>query len=348
MTSPSKVALVIIHWNNRSLLEKFLPSVVANSQDDARIYVADNASTDDSVAWLQEHYPQIHIIALPQNYGYAGGYNEALKHLEEEYFILLNNDVEVPPHWIKPLIQNLENNPKAAAAQPKILQYAHRNMFEYAGAGGGFIDKLGYPFCRGRLFESTEEDFGQYNDNREIFWASGACLFVRAKAFKEVGGFDAHFFAHMEEIDLCWRMQLMGYTIHYVGNSEVYHLGGSTLQKSNPKKTYLNFRNSLQMILKNADSGQLWWFIPLRSTLDLMSSIFFLMNAKTSDSAAVHRAHAHFFFKWNKWWKLRKEVKRNITHVQLHGVYPGSVVFEHFIGKKKTFSQLKHLKQIAS
>jgi GT2 family glycosyltransferase len=348
MTSPSKVALVIIHWNNRSLLEKFLPSVVANSQEDARIYVADNASTDDSVAWLQEHYPQVQLICLPQNYGYAGGYNEALKNLEEEYFILLNNDVEVPPNWIKPVLQTLESNSQIGAAQPKILQYNQRNMFEYAGAGGGFIDQLGYPFCRGRLFESLEEDFGQYNDSREVFWASGACMFVRAKAFKEAGGFDANFFAHMEEIDLCWRMQLMGYTIHYNGNSEVYHLGGSTLQKSNPKKTYLNFRNSLQMILKNADSSQLWWFIPVRSTLDLMSSIFFLMNAKTSDSAAVHRAHAHFFFQWGKWWKLRKEVKRLRSHQQLHGIYPGSVVFEHFAGKKKRFSQLKHLKQIGS
>lgn len=344
----AKVALVIIHWNKRELLEKFLPSVLSSTYPNLQIYLADNASTDDTLVWMKQHYPQVNIIALRENYGYAGGYNHALKQVEADYYILLNNDVEVHQNWIEPVIAKMEADKSIAAAQPKILQFNNKEYFEYAGAAGGYIDHLGYPFCRGRLFESLEKDEGQYNDSREVFWASGACLFVRANAFHEVKGFDEEFFAHMEEIDLCWRLQLKGYHIWYVGESAVYHLGGSTLQKGNARKTYLNFRNSLQMILKNSDANRLWWLIPLRSTLDLMSSIFFLMNAKTSHSAAVHKAHSHFFFKFGKWWKLRNGVDKKISYAQLKGIYPGSVVFEHFAGRKMFFGALSKTKDISA
>ncbi len=339
MTYPS-VAVVIIHWNKRSLLEQFLPSVVKSTYPNLKIYVADNFSSDDSVAWLAQNYPQIGCIKLDANYGYAGGYNRALQQITADYFVLLNNDVEVPGNWIEPVIAVMESKPGIAAAQPKILQYAPQSMFEYAGAAGGFMDKMGYVFCRGRLFEHLEEDRQQYNDTVEIFWASGACFFVKSAAFKEAGGFDEHFFAHMEEVDLCWRLKLIGYQVMAVGSSEVYHVGGSTLQKANAQKTYLNFRNSLIMLLKNLPAGQLWWFIFVRSSMDLLSSIYFLMNAQTDHCWAVHRAHVAFFFHFGKWFKLRKTVKRNVPQSQLTGIYKGSIVFKHFIQKKQTYPEL--------
>jgi GT2 family glycosyltransferase len=267
-----KVAVVIIHWNNSNLLEQFLPSVVGSIYTNLEIIVADNASTDDSVSWINENFPSVKIVQLDNNYGYAGGYNRALKEVNADYFVLLNNDVEVTPNWIEPIITKLEVTPDAVAAQPKILQYNNKNMFEYAGAAGGYIDTLGYAFCKGRLFEVLEEDNGQYNQTNNVFWASGACLFVKSKAFFEVGGFDDHFFAHMEEIDLCWRLQLKGYKILAVNKSTVYHLGGSTLQKASAQKTYLNFRNNLIMLVKNLPVSTLVWLIPVRATLDLLSS----------------------------------------------------------------------------
>lgn len=338
MNIPS-VAVVIIHWNKRELLEKFLPSVMASSYPNLKIYVADNASTDDSVPFLLKNYPKVSVIQLTENHGYAGGYNHALKLVQADYYILLNNDVEVPKNWIEPVIEWMEKDSKIAAAQPKLLQYNNKKYFEYAGAAGGFMDHFGYIFCRGRLFEKMEEDLGQYNQNIPVFWASGACLFVRASAFHEVGGFDEHFFAHMEEVDLCWRFQLAGYQNWYIGNSEVYHLGGSTLQQGNPKKTYLNFRNSLQMLLKNSSAKTLFWLIPVRSTLDLLSSFYFIKNGSFKDSKAVHLAHSHFFFKWNKWWRKRKTVKI-VNHGRLYGVYHNSVVFAHFLKKVNSFTQL--------
>jgi GT2 family glycosyltransferase len=342
LNQPS-VAVVIIHWNKRLLLEQFLPSVLASTYENLQIIVADNASTDDSVAFLQSNYPQVKVVQLSENFGYAGGYNEALKWVQADYYILLNNDVEVSPNWIEPVISWMESDPKIAAAQPKLLQYNNRNYFEYAGAAGGYIDHLGYIFCRGRLFENMEIDKGQYDDNVPVFWASGACLFVRAKAFHEVGGFDEHFFAHMEEVDLCWRLQLAGYQNWYVGNSTVYHLGGSTLQQGNPKKTYLNFRNSLQMLLKNSATSTLFWLIPVRSTLDLLSSFYFIKNRNFKDSKAVHLAHSHFFFKWGKWWKKRKTVAPQKSVKNLYGVYPKSIVFAHFLGKIGQFNALPNV-----
>jgi GT2 family glycosyltransferase len=347
MNYPS-VAIVIIHWNKRELLEKFLPSVLQSGYPNLQVVLADNASTDDSVEWAKIHYPSIQIIQLPQNYGYAGGYNHALKQVKADYYILLNNDVEVTQNWIEPIIEAMENNPLMAAAQPKMLQYNQKDFFEYAGAAGGFLDHLGYVFCRGRIFESLEKDHGQYNNSVQTFWASGACLFVRAKAFHEVKGFDEDFFAHMEEVDLCWRLQLAGYQIWYIGASEVYHLGGSTLQQGNPQKTYLNFRNSLQMLLKNSPTKTLIWLIPVRSTLDLLSSIFFLMNAKPEHSWAIHRAHASFFFKFGKWWKTRKTVIRRVEPNAVKGVYSKAIIMEHFWGNKQYFSDLTKIKNLVS
>jgi hypothetical protein len=343
-----KVAVVIIHWNKRELLQQFLPSVLATTYKNLEIVVADNASTDDSVAWVQANYPTVKIIVLDQNYGYAGGYNHALKQVTADYFVLLNNDVEVIPNWIEPIIEAMQQDETIAAAQPKILQYKNRDYFEYAGAAGGYIDHLGYVFCRGRIFENLEQDLGQYNNNLPVFWASGACLFLRSKAFFEVGGFDENFFAHMEEVDLCWRLQLAAYKIYYIGSSQVYHLGGSTLQKGNPKKTYLNFRNSLQMLLKNENVAKLLWLIPVRTTLDLLGSVFFLMNAKITHSGAVHKAHAHFFLKFGKWWKARKNISRKQDSKEVKGIYPRAVFFEHFVLKKQKFSELSEKDKLVS
>jgi GT2 family glycosyltransferase len=341
MTHYPKVAVVIIHWNRRNLLEQFLPSVVRSSYPNLEVVLADNASTDDSVEYVKTHFPNVTIVHNDQNYGYAGGYNHALKHVKADYYVLLNNDIEVPEHWIEPVIELMEREKHVGACQPKMLDYKNRNSFEYAGACGGYMDRLGYVFCRGRIFEVLEEDKGQYDTEADIFWATGACLFVRSEVFHKAGGFDEHFFAHMEEVDLCWRIQLLGHKLKVVPSSYVYHVGGGTLNKMSPQKTYLNFRNNLIMLTKNLPWPTLLWLIPLRSMLDLMSSIFFLINGFPKYSAAVHRAHIDYFFKFGKWWKLRKEVEPIFKNESFSGVYNGSVVAEHFIGKIKYFSDLK-------
>ncbi len=335
-----KVAVVIIHWNRKNLLEQFLPFLVKSTYSNLEIVVADNNSDDDSIAFVKTNYPNITIVKNDDNYGYAGGYNHALKHVTADYFVLLNNDIEVTPNWIEPVIDAMEKDKTIAAAQPKMLDYNNRNKFEYAGAGGGYIDVLGYAFCRGRVFDYLEEDLGQYNDTHAAFWATGACMFVRANVFKKLDGFDEHFFAHMEEIDLCWRMQLDGHALVTVPQSVVYHVGGGTLNKQSPQKTYLNFRNNLIMLTKNLPVSTLIWLIPVRSTLDLLSSIFFIMNGLPKYSLAIHKAHSDYFFKFRKWWKLRKINTTFKPFNQLHGVYKGSVVADHFIKKVKYFSEL--------
>ena len=335
-----KVAVVIIHWNRKNLLEQFLPFLVKSTYPNLQIVVADNNSDDDSVTFVQQNYPSITIVKNDDNYGYAGGYNHALKHVDAEYFVLLNNDIEVTPNWIEPIIEVMEADKSIAAAQPKMLDYNNRHKFEYAGAAGGYLDVFGYAFCRGRIFEVLEADKQQYNDTHSAFWATGACMFVRAEVFKNLHGFDEHFFAHMEEIDLCWRMQLAGYQLVTVPQSVVYHVGGGTLSKQSSQKTYLNFRNSLIMLTKNLPISTLIWLIPVRSTLDLLSSIFFLLNGFPKYSAAIHRAHSSYFFKFGKWWKLRKTNKVYKPFSQLHGIYQGSIVADHFIKKIKNFSGL--------
>ncbi|TAE88631.1 MAG: glycosyltransferase family 2 protein [Bacteroidetes bacterium] len=340
MQNNPKVAIVIVHWNRRQLLEQFLPSVMQTTYGNMEVVVADNCSDDDSVQFLQTHYPSVHIVSNDKNYGYAGGYNHALQQVEADYYVLLNNDIEVTPGWLEPIVEVMKSNPKLAAVQPKVLDYHSRNKFEYAGAGGGYIDTFGYAFCRGRLFESLETDDNQYNNATTVFWATGACMVVKAAVFKQLKGFDEQFFAHMEEIDLCWRMQLAGYQLMVVPQSTVYHVGGGTLNKQSPQKTYLNFRNNLIMLTKNLPVSTLCWLIPVRSVLDLLGSIFFMMNGLPKYSLAVHKAHVHYFFQFGKWWGLRKQNASFKPLSSLKGVYRGSVVWEHFIKKVKYYSEL--------
>lgn len=336
-----KVAVVIIHWNRRALLEQFLPFLLKSTYPNLEIIVADNNSTDDSVEFLRSNYPQVRVISNDDNYGYAGGYNHALKHVNAEYFVLLNNDIQVTPKWIEPVIGAMEQDKTIGACQPKMLDHHNKHKFEYAGAAGGYIDQLGYAFCRGRIFEVLEDDHGQYSDEQTVFWATGACLFVRSDVYRQVNGFDENFFAHMEEIDLCWRMQLAGYKMKVIPQAQVYHVGGGTLNKQSPQKTYLNFRNNLIMLTKNLPVSTLLWLIPVRMTLDLLSSVFFMMNGLPAYSLAVHKAHSHYVFKIGRWWRLRKQNTHFKPMSALTGVYRSSIVYQHFVKKVKNFTQLE-------
>ncbi|RTQ52598.1 glycosyltransferase family 2 protein [Hymenobacter gummosus] len=332
--------MVILNWNGRRWLEQFLPSVLAHS-DAARVVVADNASSDDSLAWLQANYPQVQLLPLPENYGFCEGYNRALAQLPEyRYYVLLNSDVEVTPDWLRAPLQLLQERPKAAAVQPKIRAFHRKAEFEYAGAAGGYLDRLGYPFCRGRLFDTLESDHGQYNDARPVAWATGACMLVRAAAWHELQGLEPAFFAHMEEIDLCWRMQNAGYEVWYHGGSTVYHVGGGTLPKSNPRKTYLNFRNGLALLYKNLAPAELWPTLLQRTVLDAVAAAQMLLKGDTGDAAAVLRAHWHFWPKLG-YWRQRRQLARPVlrTHERT-GTYGGSLVWAYFGQGKRRFSQL--------
>lgn len=336
-----KVAVVIIHWNRKHLLENFLPSVVASTYPNLEIVLADNASDDGSVEYVQQHFPVVTVVRNDANYGYAGGYNHALKHVQADYYVLLNNDIEVPANWIEPVIDAMEKNKAIAAAQPKMLDYHNKGSFEYAGASGGMLDAYGFPFCRGRIFNTLEADLNQYDEACSVFWSTGACLFIRAELFHAAGGFDEHFFAHMEEIDLCWRLQLMGHEVWAIPQSQVYHVGGGTLDKINAHKTYLNFRNSLIMLYKNLPGKKLWWIIFVRSWLDLLASIHFLSKGERDHSWAVHRAHADFFFHLKKWQQLRKKIRPlKKRSAPLSGLYHFSIVFRYFVLQKHTFKSL--------
>ncbi len=335
-----RVAVVILNYNGRKFLEKFLPGVVAHSEG-CRIIVADNCSTDDSIDFVKSQHPTVEIIQNSTNNGYSAGYNEALgKITGVEYFVLLNSDVEVTQNWISPIIDLMDNDDNIAAAQPKILDYKRKTHFEYAGAAGGHIDTLGYPFCRGRLFLHLEEDKGQYNDQKQIFWATGACLFVRASCFRDVGGFDEDFFAHMEEIDLCWRLNNAGYKIYYNGHSSVFHVGGGTLDKSNPKKTYLNFRNGLSLLYKNYTTSELWIKLPIRIVLDVIASIKFMLFDSVKDGVAVIKAHRDFIGEFKNNYKKRQITKKQKKLKRLSIIYQKSIVLEYFIKGRKRFDQL--------
>lgn len=293
-----RVAIVILNWNGRTMLEKYLPSVVRFSQEEAEVIIADNASTDDSLEWLEQNFPHIRTIVLDKNYGFAGGYNMALKQVESEYYILLNSDVEVTHHWLSPLIEQMDAHKEIAACQPKLLAMHNKGVFEYAGAAGGFLDKYGYPYCRGRIFDTIEQDLGQYDSNLEIFWATGACLMIRSKDYWAVGGLDERFFAHNEEIDLCWRLQLDGRKIYCIPSSEVYHVGGGTLPKSNPRKTFLNFRNNLTMLWKNLPDNELRLIMRRRWFLDYLAALQMLvLKFNWGDFMAVIKAR-RAFKKW--------------------------------------------------
>lgn len=321
-----KLAIVILNWNGTQLLKQFLPSVVAHSKE-ADIYVADNASTDNSVAYIKTHFPDVTIIQNQENGGYAKGYNDALQHIEADVFCLLNSDVEVTENWLKPIIEIFNKNPKTAILQPKILDFKNKAFFEYAGAAGGFIDKYGYPYCRGRIFDTIEKDNGQYNDTIDIFWATGACLFIKSDVFKALNGFDTHFFAHMEEIDLCWRAKNQGHQIKYVGTSTVYHVGGATLNAINPKKTFLNFRNSLFMVTKNA-KGNLFTIIFIRLVLDGIAAVKFLFDLKPKHTFAILKAHFNYYYNLNRLLKQRKATKNKIIYYN-----KTSVVIDYFVNK---------------
>jgi GT2 family glycosyltransferase len=335
---PPLVAVVILNWNGKKHLQQFLPSVVASTYTNLKVIVADNASTDDSVSFLQQLYPQIQIIALAQNFGFAKGYNEALKQVESDYYILLNSDVEVTPGWIEPIIELLEKDAQYAACQPKLLAYTNKISFEYAGAAGGWLDAYGYPFARGRIFDVCEKDEGQYNKTNEIFWASGAALFIKSKIFHEVGGFDEYFFAHQEEIDLCWRIQLKGYTIFCCPESVVYHVGGGTLPRGNSRKTFLNFRNNQIMLAKNLPWNEKWWKIPFRLYLDQVSALKGLFSGEGGYFVSILDAHLAFVY-----WVLFHSGKNNYSKKRLtllKGVYKKNIVWQHFAKKKTTFARI--------
>lgn len=328
------VAVVILNWNGKALLEQFLPSVTQFSTE-ANIYVADNASSDDSIDFLRNNYPEVKIIQNKENGGYAKGYNDALKHLSEEILILLNSDIEVTKDWLKPIFEVFSKDSKTAAVQPKILDFKNKSYFEYAGAAGGFIDEFGFPYCRGRIFETIEEDTGQYNDEIEIFWATGACLAIKNSVFKELGGFDEDFFAHQEEIDLCWRIKNLGYHIKYTAKSCVYHVGGATLDKMNPKKTYFNFRNSLFMLVKNLPKEKMRKIVLQRMVLDGIAGLKFLFQGNFGHFLAVLKAHSSFYANFSKMNKKRIEKTSKIEYFDIK-----SIVFEYFALKKTTYKKL--------
>jgi GT2 family glycosyltransferase len=332
------VAIVILNWNGRSFLEKFLPSVMASSYHNKRVVVVDNASTDDSVVFLQQHFPEVSIIKHASNEGFAKGYNAALTHLSDDYYILLNSDVEVTPNWIEPVIELMEKDHLIAACQPKLLSYYNKNEFEYAGACGGWMDNFGYPFTRGRVFETVEEDKGQYNTPQPCFWASGAALFIRAMVYHESGGLDEYFFAHQEEIDLCWRLQLAGYKIYVQPLSVVYHVGGGTLPMGSNKKVFLNFRNNLIMLAKNMPLSSVIWKIPCRMVLDMIAAWKGLLEGNAGVFVSILKAHI-YFIKWAIVDRKRAVFMHPKTN-ELHGWYRGSVVYHYFIKGQKTFSQI--------
>ncbi|GAB0157448.1 glycosyltransferase family 2 protein [Chryseobacterium sp. Alg-005] len=319
-----RLAIVILNWNGKSWLEKFLPGVIRFSEN-AKIYVIDNLSTDDSVQYVQANFPNVEVIINDQNYGFAGGYNEGLQKISAEYYCLLNSDVEVTENWVSPVLDLFEKNSEISAIQPKILSYNHKNFFEFAGAGGGLIDNLGYPYCRGRIFDDLEEDKGQYDDETEIFWASGCCLFIRSKDFWAQNGFDARFFAHQEEIDLCWRLINSGKKIYYTGKSRVFHVGGGTLNKQNPQKTYLNIRNNLSMMLKNLPFPKLIGLIFFRLCLDGIAGIYFGIKNGFPHLWAVVRAHFGFYGQAYATWKLRQQHQKDQFYQSKW------LIFKHFL-----------------
>jgi hypothetical protein len=336
----TKVAIVILNFNGKHFLEQFLPSVMEFSEG-AKIVVADNGSTDQSAEFVRDKFSEIEVICLNENKGFCGGYNTVLKQVQATYYVLLNSDVEVTSNWLQPVINLMDSNSIIAAAQPKILSYRNKTKFEYAGAAGGLIDMLGYPFCRGRIFDSMEEDHGQYNDTVPIFWASGACLFIRADRYHEMGGLDEDFFAHMEEIDLCWRLTRAGHSIFYQGESTVYHVGGGTLSASNPRKTYFNFRNGLSLLVKHQRFSSLIWKFPLRIILDWAAAVHFLSTGSGIHAKAVILAHLSFIKKIQQEIIKRAAVARLVKGFNSNGIYRGLVVFDYFLFKKKSIDQLK-------
>lgn len=337
MPSLPSVAIVILNWNGKKMLEEFLPFILTSTYGNYSVIVADNGSTDNSVQFIEEFYPQINILKSKVNTGFARGYNNALRSITADYYVLLNNDVEVQQNWIEPVIELMQTDRSIAACQPKILSYADKTTFEYAGACGGWLDAYGYPFARGRVFDICEKDTGQYDTVQPIFWASGACLFIRSEAFHMVKGFDEYFFAHQEEIDLCWRLQLAGYKIYVQPASMVYHVGGGTLPVGDKRKVYLNFRNNLIMITKNLPVSQSLWKVPFRIGLNIIFGLKALFKGNSAAFIAVFKAHFHYlkwlFFENDKRFAKNKSAK-------LEGMYNGLVIWQYFVRKETRFSEI--------
>lgn len=329
-------AVVILNYNGKHWLEKFLQNVIDHSSEDAEVIVADNASTDDSIDYLKSNFPSVKLVVLDKNHGFAGGYNESLKQLDYPYYVLLNSDVEVSKDWVKAPIALLKKNPKVGAVQPKLLMQTNKTSFEYAGAAGGYIDRLGYAFCRGRIVKDLEEDLGQYDDSVKIFWASGAAMFVKSEVFWKAGGFDSTFFAHYEEIDLCWRIKNLGFDIYYEPNSKVYHVGGGTLSNDSPKKTFLNFRNSLAMLYKNLPKSKRFRIILSRLVLDGFIACHMLLKLRFSHFIAVAKAHFSFY-------RMMKDLKTKQIEVEElpSEIYDCNIVADYIFSKKRKFSELR-------
>ena len=333
-----KIAIVILNWNGKKLLDQFLPSIIRYSNPDfCDIYVADNGSDDDSIAFVKENFSSVKIIENKANFGFAQGYNLALKKVEATIYALVNSDIEVTKNWLEPIIETFKTEKNTAIIQPKILDYKDKTKFEYAGAAGGFIDNYGYPFCRGRVFDTLEKDNGQYNDTKTIFWASGACFFIRAKVFHQLKGFDADFFAHQEEIDLCWRTQNLGHTVKYNGQSKVYHVGGATLNEGSPLKTFLNFRNNLNMLIKNLPKGKVFSIVLIRLMLDGVAGIKYLVELKPLHTFSIIKAHFSMYFHLFKTLKKRKEIPNKIPNYYQFK----SLISQYFIKKRTTFDKLQ-------
>ena len=331
-----KIAVVILNWNGKNFLDDLLPTLVQHTPPEVDIVVGDNASSDNSVEFLKQNYPQIQIIQNDKNYGFAEGYNRVLNKVKADYFVLLNSDVEVTPNWIEPVIDMMEADDDIAICQPKLLSFYNRDTFEYAGGAGGYIDKYGYPFCRGRLFTTLEKDNGQYDDACEIFWATGAAMFVKAKVWKQLGGLDGDFFAHMEEIDFCWRAKNAGHKVYYCPQSVVYHIGGGTLPPSSPFKTFLNFRNNFSLLFKNLQKRQLTYVFPIRILMDWVAALKFLSEKKPKEFTAVMKAHWDFY----RQIPTLKHKRKKINQRKVSNIYNGNIVLEYYLKDKKIFSKL--------
>jgi GT2 family glycosyltransferase len=323
------VAVVILNFNGAKLLRQFLPSVVKYSTG-ATIYIADNGSTDDSTSILEREFPIVRIIRFPQNYGFCKGYNEALRQISTPYCVLLNSDVAVTQDWLNPIIELFERDERIDAVQPKILSYREPNKFEYAGAGGGFIDSLGYPYCRGRIFDRIALDHGQYDDECEVFWASGACMAIKTEVYHQLGGLDEDYFAHMEEIDLCWKIHRTGRKVFYTGLSTVYHLGAGTLSYNQPQKTFLNFRNNLSMLVKHYDTMELIVKVPARVVLDWLAAVAFVVKGSPINGLAVLKAHVTFMSRLRANFRKRKTLRKVYPSYSRAGIYPGLILYKHY------------------
>lgn len=342
------VTVVILNWNGKHWLEQFLPSVVASTYQGMEVLVVDNGSTDDSIDFVRKTYPQVSLLELPENYGFAEGNNKAIPHIQTPYFVLLNSDVEVTPNWLEPLVDFMESHPEAAAIQPKILAQRNKEYFEYAGAAGGYMDRFGYPFCRGRIFDVVEKDEGQYQRPEPIFWATGACCFIRTEVVQKIGLFAPDFFAHMEEIDFCWRALNHGHQIYCEPASTVYHVGGGMLPQGNPRKTYLNVRNSLACLYRNLPRGKVFGRVIIRLLLDGVWGAQLLLKGEFKSIGAILRGHFHFYGRLGKLRKQRREIYSKVApRLPLSGFWNKSIVWAHFVAGKKQWSDLPFLSKEA-